>query len=60
MMAANEQPQNQNYCNILIIGGGIAGLSAASHFVKCGRTDFLLLEATDKLGGRVEAVEISM
>jgi glycine/D-amino acid oxidase-like deaminating enzyme len=36
---------------ILIVGGGIAGLSAARHLARAGRTDFLLLELEDHLGG---------
>jgi len=56
-MAALSQTENSNFRRVLIIGGGIAGISAANHLVKCGCTDFLLLEATGKLGGRVEAVE---
>lgn len=58
-MAAVGQVENFNFCKIIIIGGGIAGLSAANHLVKCGQTDFKLLEATNKVGGRIEAVETS-
>jgi protoporphyrinogen oxidase len=37
----------------LIIGGGIAGLSAAIHLQKKG-IDCVILEATDRVGGRVK------
>lgn len=37
----------------IIIGGGLAGLSAARELHKNG-IDFLLMEATDRIGGRVK------
>lgn len=36
---------------VLIIGGGISGLSAANHFQKNNFEDYLLLEMGDKYGG---------
>jgi monoamine oxidase len=42
-----------NRCKILIIGAGMAGLSAASHLVKNGVTDFKILEARNRIGGRI-------
>jgi len=38
--------------NVLIVGGGLAGLSAAYALAGQGR-DFLLVEARDRLGGRI-------
>lgn len=38
--------------DVIIIGGGLAGLSCARHLHRHG-TSFLLLEATDRLGGRI-------
>lgn len=40
----------------LIVGGGVCGLSLASKLEFAGR-DYLLLEARQRLGGRVETVE---
>ena len=40
-------------CNVLIVGGGLAGLSAALHFNTMGMTDFLIVEADNRLGGRI-------
>lgn len=39
--------------SVVIIGAGVAGLTAADQFIKEGMTDFLILEATDRIGGRV-------
>jgi phytoene dehydrogenase-like protein len=38
--------------DVVIIGGGIAGLACATHLHRSG-TSFLLLEASDRLGGRM-------
>ena len=34
----------ENYSRFLVIGGGVSGLSAASHLARCGVRDFKLLE----------------
>lgn len=34
--------------SVVIIGGGIAGLSAAQRLVHCGIRNFTVLEATDR------------
>lgn len=47
-----------NKCKVIIIGGGMAGLSAAYHLSKNGFYDFKLLEARGRLGGRM--VQINM
>lgn len=39
--------------SVIIIGGGLSGLTAARQLHKKG-IDFLLLEATDRIGGRVK------
>lgn len=43
---------------VIIIGGGMAGLSAAYHLVKNGLVDFKLLEARKRLGGRIVQIGI--
>lgn len=40
--------------DVVIVGGGFTGLAAA-HALKAAGIDFLLLEARDRVGGRVEA-----
>lgn len=49
---------NENKCKILIIGAGMAGLSAASHLVKNNVTDFKVLEARKRIGGRIISIEV--
>ncbi|TPI10918.1 flavin monoamine oxidase family protein [Mesorhizobium sp. B4-1-1] len=41
--------------DVVIVGAGFTGLSAALDFQRAG-VDFLVLEARDRVGGRVEAV----
>ena len=48
----------KNELDILIIGGGLAGLSAAVNLKQQG-LNVLLLEETDRLGGRVKTTEIN-
>ncbi|XP_072932764.1 peroxisomal N(1)-acetyl-spermine/spermidine oxidase [Epargyreus clarus] len=45
-----------NKCNVIIIGGGIAGLAAANHFLKNGMEDFKILEARKRIGGRIISI----
>lgn len=41
---------------IVIVGAGLAGLSAAQRLVESGRSDFVVLEAKDRCGGRVQSI----
>ncbi|CAG0887857.1 unnamed protein product [Cyprideis torosa] len=43
---------------VVIIGGGVAGLAAAAALVKAKETNFLILEARERLGGRVLAAQV--
>ena len=59
MAGATEQEEElENYHQFIIIGGGISGLSAASHLAKNGFRDFKLLEARNRLGGRIATMQI--
>lgn len=44
-------PQSHQSINTVIIGGGIAGLSAARHLYKNQHTDFTVVELADQIGG---------
>lgn len=56
-MAANDAETDGKKYRTIILGAGIAGLSAAKHFVKNNMLDFVILEANDKIGGRICAFE---
>ena len=40
----------------IIIGAGIAGCTAARTLIENGVNDVIILEATDRIGGRVKTV----
>ena len=44
---------NAEKVDVLILGAGMAGISAARTLEVNGVTDFLVLEATDRVGGRI-------
>lgn len=43
---------------VLIIGGGISGLAAGRSLASAGIKDFQILEASDRLGGRIMSVDL--
>ncbi|MFV8353260.1 NAD(P)-binding protein [Flavobacterium sp. XS2P14] len=51
------KPTKQIYIPFLIVGGGIAGLSAARQFSKKGIHDFLVVELENYLGGNSSSGE---
>lgn len=44
--------------NVIIIGAGMAGLSAANHLLKNGIKDFLIIEARNRIGGRIISIPL--
>lgn len=42
----------------LVIGGGIAGISAAKSLLEAGFQDVKILEASDRIGGRIKTIDI--
>ncbi|KAL1509472.1 hypothetical protein ABEB36_004198 [Hypothenemus hampei] len=56
---SENDPNTSNYSKVLIIGAGMAGLSAAYHLTKNNFTDFKLLEARNRIGGRIIQVPIA-
>ncbi|XP_022919456.2 spermine oxidase [Onthophagus taurus] len=58
MENGNNSESEDDKCKVLIIGGGMAGLSAAYHLTKNGFTDYKVLEARKRLGGRIIQIKI--
>ncbi|XP_017088698.2 peroxisomal N(1)-acetyl-spermine/spermidine oxidase [Drosophila bipectinata] len=52
----NPTPTN---VKVVIIGAGMAGLSAANHLLQNGCEDFLILEARGRIGGRIVSIPLS-
>lgn len=50
--------QRKRQPRIVVIGAGLAGLSAAKALLESGFTDVTVLEATDRIGGRVQSVQL--
>jgi len=44
---------DEHIYDVIIVGAGFAGLSAALYFRDCGINNILVLEADDRIGGRV-------
>eukprot|EP01084_Bolivina_argentea_P211130 359198_1 len=44
----------------LVIGAGYSGLSAGLYFKDCNITNFIILEARDRVGGRVNTEQIKL
>ncbi|XP_036335834.1 peroxisomal N(1)-acetyl-spermine/spermidine oxidase isoform X1 [Rhagoletis pomonella] len=56
--ATTKQQQLPLKVKVLIIGAGMAGLSAANHFIHNGCNDFLILEARSRIGGRIISIPL--
>ncbi|KAH3862526.1 spermine oxidase-like [Dreissena polymorpha] len=44
-------------CKVVIVGAGIAGISAASRLCEAGCGNVVILEASDRIGGRIHTVQ---
>ncbi|XP_076257960.1 peroxisomal N(1)-acetyl-spermine/spermidine oxidase isoform X2 [Rhynchophorus ferrugineus] len=53
--ASSSKP---NYSKVIIVGAGMAGLSAGFHLTKNNFTDFKILEARGRIGGRIIQIPI--
>ncbi|KAH8307781.1 hypothetical protein KR044_013350 [Drosophila immigrans] len=49
---------NSTHVKVLIIGAGMAGLSAANHLLQNGCDDFLIVEARGRVGGRIVSIPL--
>ncbi|XP_048395420.1 spermine oxidase isoform X2 [Stegostoma tigrinum] len=50
--------QRKRQPRIVVIGAGLAGLSAAKKLLANGFTDIVILEASERIGGRVQSVKL--
>jgi len=50
---SNSNNTSSTNVKVLIIGAGMAGLSAANHLLQNGCEDFLIVEARGRVGGRI-------
>jgi monoamine oxidase len=41
----------------VIVGAGISGISAALHLLESNYTDFMIAEASDRIGGRINNIK---
>lgn len=57
-MCDYDGEKQSKHVEIVIIGAGMAGLSAAKHLMKNGRSDFLILEARNRIGGRIISIDV--
>lgn len=57
-MTENATPTRRQF-RVVILGAGMAGLSAANHLIKNGFTDFKILEARGRIGGRIVSVDMN-
>ncbi|XP_068154034.1 peroxisomal N(1)-acetyl-spermine/spermidine oxidase [Drosophila tropicalis] len=49
---------NSSNVKVLIIGAGMAGLSAANHLLQNGCDDFVIVEARGRVGGRIVSIPL--
>lgn len=56
--STNKAEDDKVKCKVLIVGAGMAGLSAANHLLKNHETDFFIVEARGRIGGRIVATKI--
>ncbi|XP_001359023.2 peroxisomal N(1)-acetyl-spermine/spermidine oxidase isoform X1 [Drosophila pseudoobscura] len=56
--SSNQSAVSTN-AKILIIGAGMAGLSAANHLLQNGCDDFFIIEARSRVGGRIVSIPLS-
>lgn len=57
-MSDYDGEKQSKHVEIVIIGAGMAGLSAAKHLMKNGRSDFIILEARNRIGGRIISIDV--
>ncbi|KAK2163396.1 hypothetical protein LSH36_80g04002 [Paralvinella palmiformis] len=48
-----------NYHRLVIIGAGISGVAAGHDLIEAGFTDFVIVEASDRIGGRIRSIDVN-
>jgi spermine oxidase len=54
----SEKDGNKKKYRVVIVGGGAAGLSAANSLMSNGIQDFVVLEARNRIGGRIISIDM--
>lgn len=57
-LSVNEMQSEKNDSTIVVIGAGVSGLSAAWKLFRAGFKNVVILEATDRVGGRINSAYI--
>lgn len=47
-------------CKTVILGAGVSGISAAINLLKNGYSNFVILEANDRIGGRCFTIDYGL
>ena len=50
--------ENRDKPRLIIIGAGISGITAGNHLMKAGFNDLVILEASNRTGGRIWSVDL--
>lgn len=53
---AQNAQSTKSECKVVIVGAGAAGISAAAQFLTEGYTNIVILEAENRIGGRIHTV----
>jgi len=57
-MAMDQHQGKVRRVKVVIIGAGIAGIGAGNRLVDEGIDDFVILEASDRVGGRIRSIDL--
>lgn len=58
MEGESQEKSKKRQPKTIIIGGGIAGLASGKYLELEGLGDYIILEATDRIGGRIWSVPV--
>lgn len=58
VITLNSVKCDNNSTKVVIIGGGITGITAASQLFKQGYTNVTILEAESRIGGRIKTQKV--